>query len=173
MRKFLLAATALSMLLAFTPSQAASKTITKKAITFRAATPCTAICAYQTGPLSDDVAATAGVGNPIGGKFDACGAPFPAGSWADVVVTAPRLANTLVFRIFPAVDWDSFICTKPARGKSRQLATGANSVDPTCLYGCEEEVSIRVRPGTKYILRAFNFSDPYVLPADYRFLRIS
>jgi hypothetical protein len=179
MRKFLLAATAISMLLAFSPSQAATKTIARKNITFKAQAACLVACAHNMYGNTQAVADLAAEGNPAAEYFETCAKPGPAGSYADFVVTVPKKTNALMFSIFPNGDWDSYICTKPARGPSTIAGEGANSwpsdIPPTGEdlngpLGIRETTIIAVKPGQRYILRAYNWLDTGSCTGEYRFL---
>src|SRR5688572_6467037 len=126
MKKMILGMTLVALALSLQPASA--KTLTRRSVTFEAAVPCTTLCAYNVDwRFVDDEAVAETKGTqagpvyktaPVRGPFrstspQACSNPFPAGSYDDVVVTAPRYSRTLVFQIYPSVDWDSFICSKP------------------------------------------------------------
>jgi hypothetical protein len=174
MRKTFVIGTVIVSLFAFAPSHAKTRTVSKKSIVFNAPVACTTLCAHNLDGLSSEFTGFAGEADPTDTAVSTCGDPFPTGGYADHVVKAPKGANTLVFTIRPQVDWDSYICSVPAKGKKSQvLGSGANTVGADCLHGCVETISIRVRPGRSYILRAYNWSDPAPCPAQYRFLSIT
>lgn len=115
--------------------------------------------------------------------YSPCENPGPPGSWADVVVTAPQPPAgkqdvILRLEIFPTIDWDSWICAyNPAGPGGAELSAGQHRVGTPCRsvlgkdtlvpIGCTEEATIGVTPGTKYVLRAYSFSDPTPCPARY------
>lgn len=104
---------------------------------------------------------------------NACRKPSPAGSYRDIVVTAPKYTNMLEFKAKPVIDWDLFICSKPRTGNNGVvLSSGANDTSDTdCQTGCAERALIPVRAGLKYVLRAYNWSDTDPLVATYTFYR--
>ena len=198
MRKILILTAIVAAFASMVPAQAG--TTYRRTATFKG-TPCAATCAYwvpkaPSAPSAPKVPADPTTADPVAfadkvldipfGVIDstdsqsaACTAPSPAGSFADVVATAPKGTNYLVFSATPTVDWDLFICAKPTRGNNgKLLAVGANPVadanDPTmtCAIGCYEEVHIPVVAGRKYVLRAYNWSDPDNLTAKYTFRHI-
>lgn len=181
MRRTLIIGTVLVALFASAPSHARTRTVSKKNILFKTQAPCLVACAHNM-ESNVSIIDEAGQGNPLAGQFSPCGKPGPAGSYADVVVTVPKLVNTLVFSIFPRGDWDSYICSKPTRGASREVANGANSYpsdippasqDLSGPLGIKETSVIPVKPGQKYILRAYNWADNASCPGEYRFLYVS
>lgn len=172
MRKTFIIATVIMSLFSFAPSQARMKQISKKKITFNAPVACTTLCAPHFDDITSYAAEEAGVADPTDAAISACGDPFPVAGYADFVVKAPKGANTLIFTIRPSVDWDSYICSKPGRGKSRVLISGANSATD-CAVTCVETTSIRVKPGQRYILRAYNWADPFPCPGEYKFMYVS
>ena len=110
-------------------------------------------------------------------------------SWDQIKVRAPKKAELLIFQAWPEVDWDIAVCRVARGGKLKFLAFSANSIDPTDPVGyvnniatdpntlcavasisCEEKVTVSVRGGKKYVLRAYNWADPSDLRARYTFL---
>jgi len=188
-RKILLVALMAAVVAPMIPGQA--KVLKRKNVTFEASVPCTVVCPYWLNPEAFSAGATAfvekapnfdpseddaeafadraaDVGLSVLGKTDwGCDYPGPDVSWDQVKVKAPRGATLLVFEIFPETDWDSFICN--AKGKF--IASGANTVGD-CDLGCSEKVAIKVKPGRRYILRAFNWSDFANLRGRYTFHKI-
>lgn len=178
MRKTFVVATVIVSLFTFAPSQARTKTVTKKHIMFNAPLACAVACAHNVDDLTSDVASTDaaqehGVTNPTGATISTCADPFPIAGYADFVVKAPKGANTLVFTIRPQGDWDSYICSYPTKGKSKVLASGANSASADCILTCVETTMIKVKPGTRYLLRAYNWADAVACPGEYRFLTVT
>lgn len=173
MRKTFAIATVMVSLFAFAPSQAKTKTVTAKHLMFNAPFACTTLCAHNFDGLSSDVAEEAGTADPTDAAISTCGDPFPIAGYADFVVTAPKKSNALIFTITPQVDWDSYICSYPTAGKkSRVLASGANSATD-CAVACIETTMIKVKPGTKYILRAYNWADVNPCAGHYKFVYVS
>lgn len=164
MKIALLCAALVAMLFAV-PAQAGEVLGTPHAVTFNAPVACSVVCAYWQGP------AAAG--------FNECTNPFPEGSYDQLTVTAPLGANLLKFEIFPVVDYDSFICRA---NNGVTLATGANQGVDNCdnlfgpnnpvSIGCYEKSVTPVVPGTRYLLRVYNWSDATPTQAQYTFLRI-
>lgn len=179
MRKIVLTVISLAMAIGLTPAQANHPLGTWHDFTLGTApVPCMVYCAYWLDTANTDV-------DGDGREdiyFAACGAPFPEGSYADLVVTAPANAQLLEFQIFPPLDWDAFICSKPAQGNNGALlGTGATAVgepcdgiigpdDPTGT-GCPESIVITAVPGRQYVLRGYNWQDVPDIPARYRFRR--
>lgn len=130
-----------------------------KSVTFEALVPCTVVCSYWLPDPPDRIPFVAGDGAPY-----ACNSPFPEGSYDQITVTAPARATLLRIDAFPVVDWDVYVCT-PSGGLVAEGATAA--VD--CPYGCKESISALVKPGKKYVIRAYNWSDYEPLPAKYWF----
>jgi hypothetical protein len=143
-------------------------------ISFHAPIPCMAVCSYWDVPTR------------LG--YTPCEYPFPEGGYADVVVRAPAMPPgkshlVLEFEIYPALDYDAFICDKPATGNNgMQLATGANQVGEACSgilgpndvsgTGCPEHASTPAVPGHSYVLRAYNWQDFPDCPGAYRFIAL-
>ena len=161
MRRFWFVVAAIGMVLAVSvPGDA--RTIKSKRVTFEAPVMCTVICAYWLEGFNSDI-------RESGVKFHECRWPFPAGAYDDVVVRAPAGADLIQFTASPAVDWDIFICKYPARGgKGKTLDTGANTATE-CQIACPESATAGVEPGKRYVLRAYNWSDPLPLKGRYRF----
>lgn len=144
---------------------ATAQAATPTTFTVGPATPCAVVCAYWDAPTA------------LG--YEPCEHPFPEGSYADITVTAPPGSNILKLEIFPDVDWDSFIC---AANNGRLLARGVNLLSDNCNnifgpnnpfpIGCYEKAVTPATPGTEYLLRFYNWSDPSVLPGQYTFLHI-
>jgi hypothetical protein len=91
-----------------------------------------------------------------------CTAPGPAGSYSDLVVTAPKGANQIYITETPRTSWDLFLCAKPARGNNGAYIN-KSWTDPHCqalgLVGCKNTLSAPVVPGRKYVVRNFNSYD--------------
>jgi len=116
-----------------------------KTLTFEAQIPCAAICSYW-----------------LDGDAAACSAPGPEGSFADVTFVAPRGIKGVSITAEPLVDWDLFLCSMSGKlmAYSYEMAFGA------------EEIFRQVKPGRRYIVRAYNFSDiEPVLEAQLTFIR--
>lgn len=166
-----LAAVAAFALGAAVPAEA--KTIARKSYTVKIANapvPCTGVCAYWVDDLNN---------SELGIRFQACKAPFPQGSYTDIVLRAPDGANHLKIVAYPLIDWDLFLCSKPARGNNgRQLAQGANAATDTdgCSFGaalgCIEHMSAKVVEGRRYVLRSYNWSDVADMPVKVTWSRI-
>lgn len=169
-------------LFALQPAQA--KTIKKKTVTFAWVPPCATVCSYNINlnalPSDPADAPSADPLDLLGETANGCTDPGPAGSYVDIIVTAPKGARALTLAAVPTVDWDTFICAKPKAGKtgSKLLAAGVNpaadaeSAEPGCILGipaCPEKAVAAVKPGIKYVLRAFNYSDPLDLVGTYTF----
>lgn len=158
-----------------------------QAVTFRAPAPCSFVCPYWVNTLNHDVdgdgaeeIAFGACDNPggTGGTIGAVPGAFQRGTIYDDVVVGPAPEGTqlLIFESFPAVDWDTFICSTDGR----ELAAGGNHLDPTTCRsplgptdpiptGCMETAITQALPGATYILRAYNWSDPLPLEARYCF----
>jgi hypothetical protein len=161
-RVILFAVIAAGLASSFTPAHAT--TVKSGRLKFNAPVPCTVTCAYWT-----DVAN----GLVPGVTFQACKAPFPPNSYADKVLTAPSTADFLVLKLYPTIDWDMFLCSKPSRGNNgRQLAMGANDATGDCSVGCVETIRYRVKPGVRYVVRAYNWSDTPDVTGRYWFLNM-
>lgn len=155
-------------------------------VTFTAPVPCSMVCPYwldtanhdADGDGAEEIAFSA-CGNPggTGGSADAIPGAYQEGTIYDDVTVGPGPdeATVLIFESFPAVDWDTFICSI----EGVELAAGSNHLNPdTCTdplgpyspipTGCSEQAVINVRTeGSSYILRAYNWSD--VMPLEGRF----
>lgn len=192
MKKLLLAAIGISLVLGMAPADAKrNKVLRARNVSFSAVA-CTVVCPWWTNtaalpnenvdPAKYDPTAVALADIDTG-----CTHPSPEASYDDVRVRAPKGAKWLTFKAWPEMDWDIFVC-RPARGPGdRFVAYSANSigpdeVDPTqgmneeqilCFagVGCDESVTVKVRAGRIYILRAFNWGDVNDLPARYIFTR--
>ncbi len=180
MRKLLILAVITAAMASITPSQA--YVIKKGTKTFRAS-PCAALCAYWVpNTPADPTKIDPMTYNPetlLESTKNACTRPSPAGSWSDLVVTAPLGANLLAFSGTPVGDWDLFICAKPASGNNgRWLGTGANAAInltkplETCVTGCYEKVRIPVVAGRRYVLRAYNWLDTDAFKGTYVFYHV-
>ena len=183
MRRLAVVAVVVVSMFSFAPSEAASKVVSKKRLLFKA-NACGPLCAHNVSDIVGLPFLIAGEGNPaVKSVPTPCGRPAPAGSYADVVVKVPKYVNRLVFTITPKGDWDSFICSKPARGESRLVAQGVNSYpssfpapseqDMKGPFGIRETSIIKVKPGQLYILRAYNWADIEPSPGEVRFLRLT
>jgi hypothetical protein len=119
----------------------------------------------------------------------ACSAPFPSGSYLDVVTeaapTPPSGHQTLLsFFAAPVTDWDLFVCAFDSGGghNGTQLAAGAHAPGDQCdnvlspsnavPVGCTEEADAIVQGGTQYVLRAFNKLDQSDLRAIYHWVTV-
>lgn len=130
---------AVTITAAFAPAHAGRR---DRDLSFDAPVPCSAVCSYW---LEGDPAA--------------CSAPGPEGSYADVVVQAPRRTKVMSFTAAPDLDWDLFVCSPGGK----LLAWSYEGL------GADEEIWLRVVPGRRYVLRAYNFSDVSPLPARVAF----
>jgi hypothetical protein len=175
MRKLLILVVALAAMAAVVPANAYTIKTGKK---IYSADPCAVACSYWGFDIPADPTKidpmTYDPETIIDGERFACTKPSPAGSWGDLVVTAPTGANLLKFYGTPEGDWDLFICSKPSVGNNgRLLASGANDAsDPNCIMGCPESVRIPVKAGRKYVLRAYNWLDTENLTARYAFYHV-
>lgn len=190
MRKFMLAALAVVAAASIVPASA--KTISSKTLTFKAQVPCAAVCTYwlphQESPGTFAVLPwVAGTTNPVDGSAlpvierdedkayakqssYACTQPSPEGSYDDYVVTAPRGSYRMKITYTPTVDWDVYICNKPKSGNNGSLV--ASETVPyleECPASCESYVAATVKPGRRYVIRAYNWSDPSDLIARLKF----
>jgi hypothetical protein len=169
MRKALIVLVAAAAALAMAPASA--KTF-KKATVKLSATPCAVACSYwQPHASNPSVWAGSLSGNPSdGNKQDAfaCTNPSPAGSYADVVVTAPAGAKLLLANYRPTVDWDVFICLKPKVGNNGPMV-GEEDFANTTTPNSPSYASTKVRPGVKYVIRAYNWVDYDFLKLTYQF----
>ncbi len=183
-KKFALAAVIGALALSTLPANAALK---KKNLTF-SANPCGPACAYWVNPAyaPDPTTGDPTTADPldlidvvIPPEDAPCTNPSPEGSYDDVVVRAPLKASLMRFEAWPEVDWDIFICKKTRKGV-KHLATGANTLgdgatteEDLCAVGigCYERADAPVKGGKRYILRAYNWSDPSDLRARVRFFR--
>jgi len=176
MRRLILSAIAAALVASLSPAQAGHTLGHWTDVSFNAAIPCQVYCAYWLEDANTDLDGD-GLEDVF---FNACKAPFPDGSYDDVVVTAPAGARLLTFQIFPLLDWDSFVCSKPASGNNGDLlATGANAIGDACDgilgpgdlsgTGCVETVAVEAIPGRRYVLRAYNWQDLPDLSGRYQF----
>ena len=184
-KKAALAAVITALALSSLPANAALK---KQNLTF-SATPCGPACAYWVNPeyAPDPTTADPTTADPldlvdvvIPPEDAPCTNPSPEGSYDDVVVRAPLKASLLRFEAWPEVDWDIFICQKTKKGM-KHLATGANTIDEESItseedlcaigIGCYERADAAVKGGKRYILRAYNWSDPSDLRARVTFFK--
>jgi hypothetical protein len=173
MRKLLILLVAVSASVSLV--QANAKDIQKKTVTM-SATPClVALCPYwQPHASNPTVFVTANIDTEDNQKESAfaCTEPGPAQFYRDVVVTTPKGAKLLVARYKPSVDWDVWICAKPKSGNNGAMLAreSGQGSDPTlCQASCPSFVSTKVKPGVKYVLRAYNFSDYDPLKLTYVF----
>ncbi|HVL32859.1 MAG TPA: hypothetical protein VM600_04685 [Actinomycetota bacterium] len=91
---------------------------------------------------------------------DACGGQDLALSYGDKIVRAPRGSDHLVFKAYPQTDWDIVVCTTGGK----LLRWSFNGPWKT------ETIVMRVRPGTRYVLRAYNWLDAADLRVTYAFV---
>ena len=155
-------------------------------VTFTAPIPCSVVCPYWLDTANSDVdgngsedIAFSSCGNPRGTADVLAGlpgVPHEQGTTYDDVVVGPvpEGGRLLFFESFPAVDWDTYICSMDGR----ELASGANLLDPNSCTGlpvpnspiptgCSEEATIQAEPGQQYVLRAYNWSDPFPMEGRY------
>ena len=180
MKRTLVAAIVAAALSAF-PAHAGFKTVQTKAVRFKAVTPCFTACSYYVSPHDPATAATAIAFEEDFHKQQsyACTNPGPAGSWRDLVLTAPKGATHLKVEATPDVDWDLVLCGKPHHGNNGKLlawekqerSPSLDEEDP-CVVGCKDTLLIKVKAGTKYVLRAYSWIDPNDLVARYWFMKI-
>lgn len=156
------------------------------------AQPCTVTCPWfvNTGALpSDATKVDPATYDPLDVVLTdikmGCTSPGPEGTYDDIRVRVPRGMNWLIFDAWPVVDWDIFVCSGKRGPGDRFHAYSANSMDPEGIddeisrgegicsagVGCAERISMRVRPGRRYILRAYNWADAEDLRARYVFRR--
>jgi len=156
-------------------------------VTFTAPIPCSVVCPYWL-----DVANTDVDGNGEEDiAFDACRNPggmgdrlggtpvvlHEQGSTYDDVVVGPRPedATVVIFDSYPWLEWDTLICSEDGQ----ELAYGSDlrgrndcggPLYPSSVpVACSEHAVTTARAGALYILRAYNWSDPFPLRARYRF----
>jgi hypothetical protein len=139
------------------------------------ARPCAEMCAHKS------------VGTALG--YEACERPFPDGSYADTVTDPapmPPEGKKIVLRaaISPVVDWDLFICELRSDGShnGRALQVGANVLGENCdnslgaknpvPVGCKEIVVTPADAGTQYVLRAYNYADPFPATGAYMWVSV-
>lgn len=158
-------------------------------ISFDAPVPCSVACPYWLNSLNHDSDANGkedvyfeACANPDG-TADALegvpGMPFTRGTVYDDVVVGPAPEGTrlLEWELYPTVDWDGFTCEwlpgdvagNPLEGFWCQLGCTFDCTIETVGIGCIERIAVEAARGTKYILRAYNWSDPMPLTARYRF----
>jgi hypothetical protein len=175
MRKTLVLLVVAAAALGMLPAHA--KTLGRKTVTMNA-TPCAAVCSYNIPHASNPtlfVSSFLGLnaGDDEKQTAYACTEPEPAGSYADVVAVAPKGAKILILNYQPSVDWDAFICAKPKSGNNGPMV--AHESDATfvlggaCTVNCKSEAVGKVKPGQKYVIRAYNFDSPDSLKMTYTF----
>lgn len=136
----------------------------------RTTAPCTAVCPYWTDSSTGTQWDTACLANPL----------TVPGSYHDVPLLVPFvdgnvMPTVLFWGLMPALDYDGVVCYADASGRPTGKAAGhsANEIDNCCcpisLLGCSEEVAIPVKPGERYVLRAFSWADPFPCPAYFYF----
>jgi hypothetical protein len=181
MKKVLLIALTAALALSFAPGRATSRVLRRGTLLFRVANaqvPGGELCAYNAPNANRPTAYADGTQDEL-----ACVDPSPAGSWTDLVVTAPAGANHLKLVGLPETDWDIALCAYPARGGSaRYIAMEDQQGNPfitdnltngtACVTGCPDVISVAVKAGRKYIVRAYNFADSADLRVQYEFKRI-
>lgn len=189
-KRLSIAAVLLASLSGIVPASA-GKALVRRSVTF-SADPCHVVCPWwvDTGSsVPGDPATFDPLTHPLpvlDSEIESgCTSPGPAGSYDDLTVRAPKSARWLIFEAWPSVDWDIFVCMAARGPGDRYVAHGANSaadIDPNdppsdtelaCSLGvgCAESATARIRGGARYILRAYNWSDPDDLPARYTFTR--
>ena len=164
---------------------------TWRSIAFETTTSCMVACLYWLDTLNADVDRdgeedvrfhTCGSPDGTDGSLsDVPGLPYDEGVVFDQIVVGPRPSGSsvLIAEIYPTVDWDLFVCSENGHDlgwcggteectnvwpQQCQNVFGPNSLVP---LGCQERVVISVASESRYILRAYNWSDP--LPAQGRY----
>jgi hypothetical protein len=163
-----------ALTIGFGPTQAG--TIKKGTLTFNASVPCAvALCSYWFN--EEDPTATAAC--PAGTEADACERlssyacthPRVEGTYDDKILKAPKGAKLLQLAYTPDVDWDLYICKKPATGNNGTwLASEQVDALTDCQVGCAATLTAKVKAGQRYVVRGYNFSDPSALKATYKFV---
>jgi hypothetical protein len=178
MRKTLILLVGVAAALAVLPAHA--KTISRKTATL-SALPCAAVtCSYYTPHTSNPGAFFTQWGYAVDDSYKkdadaetafACTEPLSASTYKDIVVAAPRGSKLLLINYKPTIDWDVFVCAKPKSGNNGPMLASENvpTID-SCQAGCPSYVSLKVKPGVKYVIRAYNFSDYDSLKLTYAFL---
>ena len=159
---------------------------------WRTVAPCAAACPYWLDTTNIDVDNDGQedvhfdtCGNPDGtdgSLSDVPGLPYEEGIVYDDIMVGPRAdgAIVLVVEIYPTVDWDLFICSEEGRLVD-PCASGAeecarvfpencdNAIGPQnpLPVGCRERSVIQIAADRRYVLRAYNFSDPFPLEGRY------
>ena len=158
---------------------------------FSTAAPCTIACPYWMNVLNADVDSDGredlrfdACGNPDGtdgSLSDVPGLPYEKGVIYDEILVGPRPEGTglLIVELDPTVDWDLFICTDdghdagPCAGTMEECTKvwpGCDNIlGPESLVpiGCRERHVIPTASGRQYVLRAYNWSDPFPLEGRY------
>ena len=142
------------------PGPSSARTIKSGTLTFHAL-PCAAWCTYQFKNFDGLV--------PGAPRLDACEGPGPDGAFSDVVLKAPTGARLLTTSITPDVDWDMFVCAKPARGNNGKMLGKNVNFFLDCQVACAETVTIKVNAGKSYVVRAYNAYDNLDLTGRYWF----
>lgn len=133
------------------------------------ALPCAVACAYW-----------------VNNGFTPCEVPFPPGSYDDVLTTPaptapPGRIIILEATIYPKIDYDLFACDSAP--PYTQLSQGLQDWGAPCDGGplreddflplaCHEDMSLPLMAGKQVILRAYNWSDVFPAPGQYRFVFI-
>jgi hypothetical protein len=100
----------------------------------------------------------------------ACTHPRVEGTYDDNILKAPKGAKVLQVTYTPDVDWDLYICKKPASGNNGPFLANEQGVATDCQVGCQATLTAKVKPGRRYVVRGYNFADPGTLTATYKFV---
>lgn len=129
--------------------------------------PCSALCPYWTDFDIQTQWDTACRAEPL----------TVPGSYHDLGITVPAedggvIPKLITWTVRPVVDYDIVVCHAGPDGRANGKAAGLSvcSCDVLCtheMFGCVEEDSQPVRPGERYVLRAYNWSDLFPAPAVY------
>lgn len=157
---------------------------------FRTVVPCAAACPYWMDTTNRDVDndgeedvafnACANPGGTGGSLAGVPGLPWQDGIGFDDIVVGPRPDGTslLIVEIYPTVDWDLFICgtngadVTPCSGREECSILGGNcdnhlGPQNPVLVGCDERLILQTTSDRSYVLRAYNFADPFPLSGRY------
>lgn len=109
-----------------------------------------------------------------------CTAPLVAETFTDHVLTVPSKAKSVKITYTPGIDWDVYICAKPKVGNNGRMlafesvnASGCADYVETINFGsigCPSTVMSKVKPGTKIVVRGYNFADVDTLSAKLRWI---
>lgn len=161
----------LMVVMAASATASQARTVKTQKLVFSGAVPCAVVACTYWHPNPDAPETAAELDNTPRGCTD----PID-GTFVDKVLKAPTGATYLKVSYQPDVDWDLFICAKPRTGSAgRFIAYEAYDAEscadgtPIGIVNCKSWVTAKVRAGTSYVIRAYNFADPSDLRATARF----